>query len=131
MRPIQFVLLVFVVGALTKAIYSYKQRDIGTTNFLFWTMVWIGTASIIFFPDATSILARFLGIGRGVDFIIYASLIVSFYLIFRIHLTLVRVEQEVTELVRAIALQQLTAQSDIIAPEGDLRLHNDRPWEFR
>jgi small membrane protein len=118
-RPVQFVLLAFVVGALIKAIYSYKHRGIRTPNFLFWTLVWMGAASIIIFPDATSVLARLLGIGRGADLIIYASLVVSFYLIFRIHLTLVRVEQQITELVRAIALEQLTAQSDSTAAEGD------------
>jgi small membrane protein len=108
MRPSQFFLLVFVLIALTKAISSYKQRGLRTLDFIFWTLVWIGTASIIIFPEATSFVAHLLGIGRGADLIVYTSLLIGFYLIFRIHLTLGRLEQEITEIVRAIALERLT-----------------------
>jgi hypothetical protein len=87
-------------------------------DFLFWTMVWIGTAAIITFPDATSFLAHVAGIGRGADLIIYTSLLINFYLILRIHLRLARLEQEITELVRAIALERLTESMDSGRDEG-------------
>lgn len=112
MKPIQFVLLAFVLAALTKLIHSYQQRRMPTLNFLFWALLWIGTASIITFPDATSFVAHLLGIGRGADLIIYASLLMSFCLIFRIHLMLARLEQEITEIVRAVALGRLTEVVD-------------------
>jgi hypothetical protein len=113
MKPSQLFLLTFVLIALTKAIYSYKQRGMRTPNSLLWTLVWIGTASIIIFPDATSVVAHLLGIGRGADLIIYASLLLIFYLIFRMHLTLARMEQEITEIVRAVALERLTEPADL------------------
>jgi small membrane protein len=106
-RPVQFLLLAFVLAALTKVIHSYTQRGMQRRAFLFWTVVWIGTAAIITFPEATSFLAHGVGIGRGADLIIYASLLMSFYLILRLHLLLARLEQEITEIVRAIALEQL------------------------
>lgn len=118
MRPSQFFLLTFVLIALTKAIYSYKQRGMRAPNGLLWTLVWIGTACIIIFPDATSFVAHLLGIGRGADLIMYASLLLIFYLIFRIHLTLARIEQEITEIVRAIALERLTEPTDSGAGNG-------------
>jgi hypothetical protein len=79
---------------------------------LFWCLVWLGTALIVTFPDATSLLARQLGIGRGVDLVMYVTLVVAFYLIFRIHLTLDRLEQEITEIVRTIALERLTERNE-------------------
>ena len=127
MKPIQFVLLAFVLTALLKVIHSYQQRRMRTLNFLFWTLVWLGTAAIIIFPDATSFVAHILGIGRGADLIIYASLLVSFYLIFRIHLMLARLEQEITEIVRAIALQRLTEAVDSGPGDGKERGRSDRP----
>jgi small membrane protein len=127
MKPIQFVLLAFVLAALAKMIHSYQQRRMRTRNFLFWTLVWPGTAAIIIFPDATSFVAHILGIGRGADLIIYASLLMSFYLIFRIHLMLARLEQEITEIVRAIALERLTAAVDSSAGDGKERGRSDRP----
>jgi small membrane protein len=119
MKPIQFVLLAFVLAALAKVIHSYQQRRMRTLNFLFWTLVWLGTACIIIFPDATSFVAHILGIGRGADLIIYASLLISFYLIFRIHLMLARLEQEITEIVRAIALERLPESVDSGLREGE------------
>jgi small membrane protein len=119
MRPIQFLLLAFVLAALSKVLYSYTQRGIRSRDFLFWALVWIGTAAIITFPDATSFLAHVLGIGRGADLIIYASLLISFYLILRIHLMLARLEQEITEIVRAVALERLTEPLDSGSREGE------------
>ena len=112
MRPAQSLLLAFVLAALAKVLHSYKQRRMAPLDFLFWGLVWIGTASMIIFPDATSFLAHFLGIGRGADLIMYLSLLISSYLIFRLHLALARLEQAITELVRAIALERLPESVD-------------------
>ena len=119
MKPIQFFLLTFVLVALAKVIHSYQQRRMRTLTFLFWTLVWVGTVSVISFPDATSFVAHLLGIGRGADLIIYASLLISFYLIFRIHLMLARLEQEITEIVRVIALERLTAAINSGGGDGE------------
>jgi small membrane protein len=112
MRPAQSLLLAFVLAALAKVLHSYKQRRMAPLDFLFWGLVWIGTASMIIFPDATSFLAHFLGIGRGADLIMYLSLLISSYLIFRLHLALARLEQAITALVRAIALERLPESVD-------------------
>ena len=111
MKPIQLLLLGFILFALTKVVQKYRQREIQILEFLLWILLWIGTASIITFPDSTSVLAALLGIGRGADLIIYSSLLVVLYLIFRIHLTLDHVEHEITEIVRTIALDRLKEQS--------------------
>jgi small membrane protein len=111
-KPVQFLLLAFVLGAFARVIRSYLRRGMQRRDFLFWILVWTGTAAVITFPDATSYVAYLLGIGRGADLIIYASLLVSFYLILRVHLTLARLEQEITEVVRAIALERLRQPLD-------------------
>jgi hypothetical protein len=119
MKPAQLLLLAFVLAALARVIHSYSQRRMPIADFLFWILVWMGTASVILFPDATSFLAHLLGIGRGADLIIYTSLLISFYLIFRLYLALVRLEQAITEVVRAIALQQLPGSVDPSVEEGE------------
>ena len=119
MKPAQFLLLAFVLGALAKVIHSYRQRRIVPLDFLFWGLVWIGTASMIIFPDATSFLAHLLGIGRGVDLIVYLSLLISFSLISRLYVALARLEQAITALVRAIALEQLSESVDSASGHGD------------
>jgi hypothetical protein len=106
MKPIQLLFLPFVVLVLGKVIYTYKRRGMRTVQFFFWSLVWVGTAFIISFPDITSLLAKQLGIGRGADLIMYVTLIVAFYLILRIHLALDRLEREIREIVRTMALER-------------------------
>ena len=119
MKPAQFLLLAFALGALAKVIHSYRQRRLVPLDFLFWGLVWIGTAAMVIFPEATSFLAHLLGIGRGVDLIVYLSLLTSFYLIFRVYLALARLEQAITALVRAMALEQLPESVDSTSGHGD------------
>lgn len=119
MRPAQVLLLACVLAALAKVMYSYHQRRIPMLDFLFWVLVWVGTAAIISFPDATSVLAHLLGIGRGADLIMYASLLLSFYLILRLYLAIARLEHAITLLVRAIALEQLPPSAAPRAGNGD------------
>jgi hypothetical protein len=76
-------------------------------DFLFWAVVWLGTAAVTIVPDAASALAHRLGIGRGADLVIYLSLLLGFSLIFRLYVRLARLEHELTALVRALALEQL------------------------
>ena len=118
MKPAQLLLLTFALVALARVIHSYRQRRMPMAAFLFWILVWMGTVSVIIFPDATSFLAHLLGIGRGADLIIYTSLLISFYLIFRLYLAIVRLEQAITEVVREIALEQLPKSVD---PNADRR----------
>jgi hypothetical protein len=87
-------------------------------EFLFWILFWTGAAFIVIFPDSTFFLAKLLGIDRGADVILYSSLLIVFYLIFRIQIALDRIEQEITEVVRAIALQ--------IPKEANLREMDER-----
>jgi hypothetical protein len=115
-------------GLPSSAIHSRYQRRLTdlpwgtrTVHFdvLFWGLIWLGTASIIIFPEATSSLAHLLGIGWGADLIMYLSLLVSFYLIFRLYLALARLEQAITALVRAIVLEQLPESVDSSSGRGD------------
>jgi hypothetical protein len=108
MKPIQFFLLAFIMFALVKGILKYRYQEMRTFQLLFWLAVWVGAAIIVSHPNTSTFLADLVGIGRGADLIIYVSFVIAFYLIFRIHLTLNRVEEEITQIVRSMALEQLT-----------------------
>lgn len=107
MKPIQILLLAFVLFSLVRVIHRYRRQGMRPLDMLFWMLAWVGAAFIINFPGSTSLLARFLGIGRGADLIMYCGLLTAFYLVFRIHVALDRVENEITEVVRSMALERL------------------------
>jgi hypothetical protein len=116
MKPAQLLLLALVLGALAKVIHLYRQRRLVPLDVLLWGLIWMGTAAMIIVPDTTSLLAHLLGIGRGVDLIVYLSLLLSFALIFRLYVALARQEQTITALVSAMALERLPESVD--SPSG-------------
>ncbi|MBU1854341.1 MAG: DUF2304 domain-containing protein, partial [Nanoarchaeota archaeon] len=49
-------------------------------------------------------LSGFFGIGRPIDVVIYASIIVLFYLIFRMYVKIESMEQNITKVVREVTI---------------------------
>lgn len=112
MRPIQIFLLGFVLLAFARVLHKHRQREIWGMDLFFWLALWAGAMLLLLFPESTTALANLLGIWRGADLLLYVALIVLFYLVFRIHLVLERLEQSLTEVVRTLALQQLPPAGD-------------------
>ena len=49
-------------------------------------------------------IAEFFGVGRGVDIIVYISLALLFYLVFRIYVMIEDLRHQMTDIIREIAL---------------------------
>lgn len=101
----QVFLLSLVALIMGLVILRHRQRKIGTFALLFWLFLWTGAAVIILFPNSTMVVANFLGIGRGSDLILYLSVILIFYLLFRLYVRLEQMDQGITQIVRALALR--------------------------
>jgi hypothetical protein len=104
--PIQILLSLFLLFAISRAFLRFKERTIGLGQFLFWCGLWLLAIFTIFNPDATNYWAQLLGIGRGADVVLYASVIALFYLVFRLHVFIEDIHSEITHLVREVALFQ-------------------------
>jgi hypothetical protein len=104
MEIIQIIIVLFALFALSRAFLRFKDNRLSKNEFLFWTAIWLAVIVISFIPNLTTQISNFLGIGRGIDLIVYISVIVMFYLIFRLYVKLESVEKEVTLLVRKFAL---------------------------
>lgn len=104
---LQIVAAIFVLFAISRVYLRFKERKLSSFNFLFWNLVWIGGLSVVLFPNLSSQLAHIVGIGRGADAIIYASIVVIFYLLFRIYIKLEDTNKQITELARKVSLQEV------------------------
>lgn len=104
----QFFAIVFAIFALSRAYLRFKERKLSSFAFIFWFFIWITGTLAIFLPDLTTKLARFLGIGRGVDIILYASIIIIFYLLFRIYIKIEDTQRQITQIARKIAFKNLS-----------------------
>jgi hypothetical protein len=102
---IQYLLLAAFAAALALTWRRARQGVIGRGAALAWSALWIAGAVVVLRPETASALARFLGVGRGADVIVYLSLVGAFALIFRLFARLESLERKLTKLVRDLALK--------------------------
>jgi small membrane protein len=103
---IQILALIYVGFTASRAILRAKDNKISIVELFFWLSVWAGLTFVIFFPNITSLIANMVGIGRGIDFIIYISIATLFYLIFRLYVKIEDTQRQITLLVRQFAIEK-------------------------
>ena len=71
--PIQFLLIVILLSAIVVTWKRLNEHAISLKETVLWTCLWLIAVVIVLLPNTTSIIARWVGIGRGVDLVVYAS----------------------------------------------------------
>lgn len=104
LTTIQIFLLAFVLFAFSRVLFRHRDKVISTRITIFWSIIWLAAIVGILLPKTTTSLAQVFGVGRGVDVIVYISLTLLFYLVFRIYVMIEDLKQEITRLTREIAL---------------------------
>ena len=69
------------------------------------SVVWLAGAIAIAWPGVTIAVARFLGIGRGADLVLYLAILAMFIGFFAMYLRYRKVEEEITKIVRELAIR--------------------------
>lgn len=103
----QIILVVFLLFAVSRVLLQLKQRNLTLTNFIFWGTIFLTAIIGVVKPEFTSQVASLLGIGRGADVVVYFSIVVLFYLIFRLTISIEELRYEMTNIVRIIALENV------------------------
>jgi len=102
----QLLLLTLAIIIIALVALRFRQGRIGTPAFLFWIFLWVSAAVVVVYPDSTSVVARFLGIGRGADLVLYLGAILILYLIFRLFMRMEQLDRNITTIVRSMALRE-------------------------
>ncbi|AEF96958.1 DUF2304 domain-containing protein [Methanotorris igneus] len=105
MEIIQIFGILFALFALSRVILQIRNRNMNLDEGIFWIFVWTLVVVVLVFPQTLDYLARVLGVGRGVDAIIYLSIVALFYLIYRMYAKMEHLEREITKVVREIAIK--------------------------
>jgi hypothetical protein len=103
---IQILLLIFIIFVLSRTIFQFRRGVISGKELAFWFILWLAVGVVVILPQTASFLANLLGVGRGADLVIYLSILVLFYIVFRIFIRLDRLDREITKIVRELALQK-------------------------
>lgn len=79
---------------------------LGPKGAIFWVGFWLLAMALVLWPNSTGVVARYLGIGRGADFVFYVSLVVIFYILFKLNVKLESIGRDVTKVVRKKAIEE-------------------------
>lgn len=101
---IQLVVTMFSIFVVYRLFVNYREKKLPKVAFFFWLVVWVSIIVIFWSPDLASRIALIFGIGRGADLIVYVSIIVIFYLLYRLGITLEKIQKNITVLSRSLAL---------------------------
>ena len=104
-----FFLLVIIVKLVRRA----RDGSISFLEFLLWILLLLSILGLILFPTIASRIAKIFGITRGMNFLVYTSIAVLFYLVFRISMVYEKIKLEQVLLVRALALERARPASQV------------------
>lgn len=108
----QILLSIFLLFALSRVYLRFRGGDVSFFAFVFWTFVFGSAIVVVLFPSLSGKIAHLMGIGRGVDAIVYTSITILFYLVFRLYVYLEDVRHEITDLVQKLALRKENKDSE-------------------
>ena len=109
----------YQIGVLTLSavmlffsIRGFIIREPGQTLFKFLVRlaVWGGLGVIAIYPNLTRVIAHFMGIEDNINAVILIGFIFTLLVVFKLLSAIDKIEQNVSELTRKIALKDLDAQ---------------------
>jgi len=106
MNPLQIIIILFALFAISRVILRFKDRSVTLQALFFWIILWLALILFVVLPGTAGLLTNFFGVGRGVDLLIYLSIILLFYLIFKIYVKIDNLNKEITKVVRKESLKK-------------------------
>ncbi len=98
---------IFIVFALSRVFLRFKKKEMRRIELFFWFIIWILVLVALYIPERfIQDVSQAFGIQRGMDFLIYISIIFLFYMVFRIYAKMDRIEQNLTQIVRNDAINK-------------------------
>jgi hypothetical protein len=117
MHAIQIVLICFSLFAFSRVLMRYRRGGMRILHLGLWLVFWASVVVVAWLPDTTSLLARWLGVGRGVDTAMYLAILMSFYLLYRSFAKIEDLDRQLTRIVRANALREMEEDQRLSAVE--------------
>ena len=108
MNLFQILSLVVLIGLTCISIAAAALGKATRREAASWCLLWFLAAATILKPDLTMTLARWLGIGRGADLILYCAVGVMMLGFMMTYNRLCRLRREITLIVRHLALTEAT-----------------------
>ena len=109
----QILFVFFAIFAVASVFRRQKDGLLSVSGLIFWVMFWVMAALAVLWPNTTQMIADRIGIGRGTDLVIYVSVAIIFFLLFKLHIKIEAINRDVTKVVRGKALHRAEKESEI------------------
>jgi hypothetical protein len=100
--------------SIIRTIRQYSKGKSSPRNTVIWIIIWLGIALLGLMPDEiANRLANTFGIRSHINAIIFIALGLLFLMVFYLSAAVNRVENQLTELVRQLALNEMPTKNKI------------------
>ena len=99
-------LILFSIYAIHRAKKQYEKRQASRYWAVVWSFMWLVVIIVALMPQATDAVAKFVGVGRGADLLVYLAVIFLLFATYRMMVREQKMSEDITELVRKIAVDR-------------------------
>jgi len=101
----QIIAIFIIVFFIFRLIKQKKKKDINNNEFSLWLIFWLLALTAIILIKQIDSLVAWLGFsGEGINFLIYLAVLALFYLVFRLQLSLAKLDRDLTKIIRHLSL---------------------------
>jgi len=104
MEFIRILILLFALFAWSRVVINLKTRKFSLIEFILWSIIWLSLIVVDIFPTILSTITRIFGTSSGTGLLVYLSIILIFYLVYRISSQIDEHRKAITKLTRHIAI---------------------------
>jgi len=102
----QFSLIIFAIFAIIRTYKQYRLQRVSASWLTSWLLLWLAVILVAISPQSTDILAKYVGVERGADLLVYSAVVILYYGLYRMMVKQEKLQQELTSLVRKIAIME-------------------------
>ena len=116
MKPIQLILVLFLLAIAAVYFLRLRKKTYDRLIVIFFILAGI---VLVLMPDLSAEIARIVGVGRGVDLVIYLGLLGLSFVCLLLYSKMRELEAALTDLVRSIAIAGAHAPGEAGNEVGD------------
>ncbi len=103
----QLLAIIIITFFLIRLFGQKKKKQITSNEFSVWLIFWLIALIAIIFLKQIDILVASLGFsGTGINILVYLALLALIFLVFRMRLTIAKMEKNISELNQALTLKK-------------------------
>ncbi len=111
------IVTVLLIAIVVLTVYVGSHRLSGSTTAAVLAIAMFGIAMVVF-PNATSALATFVGVGRGTDLLLYFGVVAGLFVTAHFYFRTKSLEARLATLARAVALSDALRERELESAEA-------------